>query len=161
MVGMEFEVQHTDEGLRAAYGEWWRTRFGLASRVAFVTLFGLLTVMLFLRSTHWALVVPATVVACYAGLLESIREQSKALALQQLGVVGRRLRYRVSEDSLTEESSIGVFEMRWAVFCRVVRQREHLLLFRKPEAAQAFIALPLSQIPPEFEALARARSGSL
>jgi len=47
------------------------------------------------------------------------------------------------------------------VFARVVRQREHLVLLRKPEAAQTFVALPLSQIPPEFEALARARIGSL
>ena len=158
---MEFEVEHTDEGLRAAYLEWWQVRFGRASRISFVTLVGLVTVMLLFRSTHWVLVAAATAVACYAALLASIRDQSVELALQNVGVIGRKFRYRASEDSLTEESSVGVFQMRWAVFARVVRQREHLVLLRKPEAAHTFVALPLSQVPPEFEALARARIGSL
>jgi hypothetical protein len=153
----EFDIVHTEDGLRAVYREWWRARYGVAYWTAFGFAVFFFTAMFLLRSAHWPLVTGVAVSAAYAAFLQLLREQTIALVLKHAAILGLRFRYQADADSLRETSNVTTSEFRWSVLAKIVRQKDHLLLVRKPEEAQMFIALPLSQIPEGFETFVRER----
>ncbi len=160
---IEFEIKHTAEGLTRAYTEWWEGRYRRAYRISFWVAVAALTGMLFMSSAPWPLVVVATLGAGCAALLAAIRDTAIRLALQYLDILGPEpFRYGLSDTGLRETTAAGTCELRFSVFESVVRQRDALILVRKPSEAQNIIILPLSQIPAEIPDIldSRIRSSS-
>jgi hypothetical protein len=158
----EFDIEHSADSIRGTYREWWRARYGGAYRAALgacalgACAFFFMLILLY-RSSHWALLTGVGITAGYAALLQTLRDQTVATVLKAIDVVGLRFRYHANDQRLRETGASTGAELRWDTFARVVRQPAHLLLVRKPEEAQSFVAMPLAQLPEGFEAFVNAR----
>jgi hypothetical protein len=147
---MEFIVTHTDEGLKTLYHDWWKRVHGVRNAWATGMLFFCMLVMVLMKSADWFLVVPTVAAACFLGLVQTIRYQATRSALEAFVRAGRPpLHYHMGPTGVTEESSLGKFELAWEQFAGLTKVGRYWLLFRGPLHNAQFIAFPDHQLPQE------------
>jgi hypothetical protein len=150
---IEFEIRHRADTLRRVYTEWWRRRYARAYWISFFIAVAAFLFMLLLRRAAWPLVALATLASAYAGFLTVLLDTAIGLALKRLEILGEApLRFRLDEAGIRESSRIGESQVKWSGFDSVVRQRDALILVRKPRESQTFVVFPLDQVPPEAQA---------
>lgn len=159
---IEFDITHTDEGLKALYHAWWKRMHGVRNAWATGMLCLCLLVMFLMRSTDWYLVVPAVMSACFLALVQAIRYQATKSALTAFAASGRpTLAYRFAESGLLESSAMGNVELPWQSFSGLAKLGRYWVLYRGPLQNAQFIAFPEHQIPLHALAFVRERFAAL
>jgi hypothetical protein len=159
---IEFNVTHTDDGLKALYLDWWKRMHGVRNNWATGMLALSVFVMLILKSAAWYLVVPTVASACFLALIQTIRYQATKSALDAFTAAGRpALTFQLDESGITETSPMGRVELPWKSFSGLAKINRFWVLYRGPLANAQFIALPEHQLPLEALAFMRERLSAL
>lgn len=155
---VEFEVTHTEAGVRRAVRALWNSRNRRAWWTSMVVAVALMTVALATRDLPWYLAVPLTAVVLHAAFLSWHRDHVLGIAKKELQRAQPPVfRYRLDDAGVAEESPVGRTELPWSAFSGVRELDGFVFLLRTPLASGLFIALPAGQVPEAAQGVLRER----
>lgn len=150
---IEFEITHSEAGVRTVYSRFWKQRYALAYRLTMVASILVMVLLMARIAEHWAWYLLLGALVLFAALLLTTRDSAIRMAVQQFEQMkDSRFLYRVTEVGLWEKTPIGRVELAWPAFESWLELDGYFLLLRRPADGGQFVAFPADQLPAEARA---------
>jgi hypothetical protein len=155
---VEFEVRHTEAGVRRATRALWNARHRKSMWTSFAVAVVAMTVALVTRDLPWYLAIVLTAAILHAAFLGWHRDHVLKLASSELARAQPPVfRYRFDDAGFAETSPVGKVELPWSSFAALRAADGYLYLLRSPLSSGLFVALPVDQVPEATQTLLRER----